>query len=60
MSPRSVESCGRGGVEEREKKKEERGVNLDNEVKGTAGQLEKRKKWGVSVEQPWKPSLVRR
>lgn len=40
MSPRSAGSCNKG-VEERE---EERRVSLDNELKHTVGQLEKKEK----------------
>lgn len=44
--PRSVGSCGREDGEEREKGEDERRVSLDNKVKGTVGQLDKRKKVG--------------
>lgn len=35
-------------------------LSLDNEVKDTVGQLEKREKWGVGIEEIWKPSLVQK
>lgn len=60
MSRGSVGGCsGGGGGEEREKGEDKR-VNPDKEVQGTAGQLEKWGKWSVGTEPLQKPSSAQR